>query len=442
MSITSQTKQDSVSIKDFFENFDLEISEYQRPYVWSGQQIINLYNDLIDFSGNQKDLPDYYLGNIILVKSDKSDKFKIIDGQQRIISLLIIDRLISNKFHSISLDINSKVTADNIKKNAGYLKQHLKQINDKIQINWDRVNITYIIAKNDDQAFKFYTTLSTSGRRLAGIDIIKPFHLQAIEKDKQEEKALQLEKYQFDHNKLANIVKILLRARYWKGIDFKDFPRNHIDEQWKIALENEFVKNTKNRPEDKKYLFGIQSDDLIQIIPPNYKIDQPLNKGLNSINYMLHFAELWDKIIKRINDLKLDIITNVSYLSGTEFNHEYFQAVLLTFVSKFGEATLYEDGFSEQVRLLFKFCYYPRLDVRVTKKTIVGFEQNIKLLNRILVAYDKEEILDYCIKYTDYNLLNSYYDIKKDEFKGRPTLKNLDNYLSIDPNNLTNPFFN
>lgn len=68
MCTTSLTKQDSVSIKNFFKNLDLEISEYQRPYVWTGQQIINLHNDLIEFSSNQKEIPDYYLGNIILGK--------------------------------------------------------------------------------------------------------------------------------------------------------------------------------------------------------------------------------------------------------------------------------------------------------------------------------------------------------------------------------------
>ncbi len=442
MHTTSSTKQDSISIKEFLTNYDLEISEYQRPYLWSGQQIIDLYKDLIDFSDNQKDLPNYYLGNIILVKSSKSDIYKIIDGQQRIISLLIINQLTSNKFNPISLEITSKVTADNIKRNAGYLKSHIKQIRDKIEINWELLNITYIIAENDDQAFKFYTTLSTSGKRLAGIDIIKPFHLQAIPKEQQEEKAIQLEKYQFDQNKLENIVKILLRSRYWKGINFRDFPRNHVVDEWKIELENEFVKNTKDQTEDNKYLFGIESKELIQFIPSNYKTDQPLNKGLNSINYILYFAELWDKITNRINEIELGKINDVSYLKGTEFNQEYFQATILTFVSKFGESVLYSDNFGEYIKLVFKICFYTRLSKPVKKDSIYNFEKENQLINRILIAYTVNEIIEFCENYYNKEIITKHIDFIKNSNKKSPTLSRFRDHFNVDHNNRTNPFFN
>ncbi|MDM1679850.1 DUF262 domain-containing protein [Myroides odoratimimus] len=431
--------QDSVSIDFFLTNNFLEISEYQRPYVWTGQQIINLYNDLIDFSSSQEDLPDYYLGSIILVKSKEPGEYKIVDGQQRIISLLIIDRLINKQFHQNSLNITSKATADNIRKNAGYLKSYIKQHSDKIQINWERVNITYIIAENDDQAFKFYTTLSTSGKRLTGIDIIKPFHLQAIPKACQEEKAILLEKYQFDQNKLENIVKILLRARYWKGVDFKEFPRNHVEAGWKIELESEFVKNTRDQLDDIKYFSGIQINGINNQFFPVYKVGQPLNKGINSINYILYFAGLWDKITDRINDLKLNAI---NFSDNTAFNQEYFQATLLSFVSKFGEDIIHNKKFEEDLKLLFKICFYTRLNKPVSKDTIYNFEKENKLINRILLAYSIEEIREYCISFYNPQIIKKFKEHLKEESKNPTTIQRFAKKLDVNCDNIINPFFN
>lgn len=82
------------------------IPEYQRPYSWSDDEIITLFDDLWEFSidhtqpGGAK---SYFLGCIVSYKEDNDDALKqrqIIDGQQRITSLFLLLRAIFKKLEN------------------------------------------------------------------------------------------------------------------------------------------------------------------------------------------------------------------------------------------------------------------------------------------------------------------------------------------------------
>lgn len=82
------------------------IPEYQRPYSWSDDEIITLFDDLWEFSidhtqpGGAK---SYFLGCIVSYKEDNDDSLKqrqIIDGQQRITSLFLLLRAIFKKLEN------------------------------------------------------------------------------------------------------------------------------------------------------------------------------------------------------------------------------------------------------------------------------------------------------------------------------------------------------
>ena len=78
------------NINDVFSEKNYTIPFYQRPYCWLPQHMKELLNDLYDsFNTNEK---HYYLGQIIVVKKDNNNNnnYDIIDGQQRLTSLLLI----------------------------------------------------------------------------------------------------------------------------------------------------------------------------------------------------------------------------------------------------------------------------------------------------------------------------------------------------------------
>ena len=80
------------------------IPEYQRPYAWSDEQIETLFDDLWEFTNNitedENAQTTYFLGSIVTY-DNKENEQEIIDGQQRITSLLLLLRAIYAKLVAI-----------------------------------------------------------------------------------------------------------------------------------------------------------------------------------------------------------------------------------------------------------------------------------------------------------------------------------------------------
>lgn len=69
----------------------LNIPDYQRSYTWKAKNVIQLLDDVVRFSK----YPEYRIGTIIL--HDNGNTLDIVDGQQRIITSLLIARYLTEK---------------------------------------------------------------------------------------------------------------------------------------------------------------------------------------------------------------------------------------------------------------------------------------------------------------------------------------------------------
>ena len=152
----------------------LAIPEYQRPYVWGEKEILRLLRDISLHQCNA----DYYLGSLILHRI--GGKLNIIDGQQRITTLLIMQQF---QQQQLCMDIvyEAPVSIARIEKNIEILRR--KIASDEItlkQIDLDRINVTLVVTDSEDLAYTFFETQNTGGKRLSGPDIIKSHHLRAI----------------------------------------------------------------------------------------------------------------------------------------------------------------------------------------------------------------------------------------------------------------------
>lgn len=93
------------------------IPEYQRPYAWSNDQIITLFQDLWEFtearvdSDNPHSGKTYFLGSVVSFVNESNEQ-EIIDGQQRITSLFLLLRAIYT--HIVSEETLTK-EAENFK---------------------------------------------------------------------------------------------------------------------------------------------------------------------------------------------------------------------------------------------------------------------------------------------------------------------------------------
>lgn len=78
------------------------IPEYQRPYAWTEDEIRTLFDDLRDFTEKrikENQIETYFLGCIVSYKN-KNNELEIIDGQQRITSLMLLLRAIYTKLEN------------------------------------------------------------------------------------------------------------------------------------------------------------------------------------------------------------------------------------------------------------------------------------------------------------------------------------------------------
>ncbi len=99
---------------------DFLIPDYQRPYAWNEEQCQTLWDDIFAFSfpnNNYEEFDEneeYFLGSIVTFKNDNG-KLEIIDGQQRLTTLMLILRAFYDKF-AHTQDQNSQLIRGKIEK--------------------------------------------------------------------------------------------------------------------------------------------------------------------------------------------------------------------------------------------------------------------------------------------------------------------------------------
>ena len=65
----NQIRVKSLSIPKLF-SLPLDIPEYQRPYVWTKNEVLTLLKDIYAYQQHSQEEPMYYLGSIILHEHD------------------------------------------------------------------------------------------------------------------------------------------------------------------------------------------------------------------------------------------------------------------------------------------------------------------------------------------------------------------------------------
>lgn len=120
----AELKIDKKTIERLFQDEEsgFLIPDYQRPYSWENTECKTLWDDLVSFAipNNNRDQfkkdAKYYLGSIVtFVNKEKDNKKEIIDGQQRLTTLMLLLRVFYTKFEGMN-DNFSVETRKNIKK--------------------------------------------------------------------------------------------------------------------------------------------------------------------------------------------------------------------------------------------------------------------------------------------------------------------------------------
>lgn len=115
----SKLNVDQKTIKDLFQDkrADFLIPDYQRPYAWGETECQTLWDDIFTFA-----IPDeartkfdrnseYFLGPIVTYKNENS-QLEVIDGQQRLTTLMLLLRAFYAKFGHMKDEASVETSKD------------------------------------------------------------------------------------------------------------------------------------------------------------------------------------------------------------------------------------------------------------------------------------------------------------------------------------------
>ena len=103
--------------KVFSDDYVFDIPRYQRPYVWEEETVQQLLDDIKDAKDRGGDEP-YFLGSIVLMRSNSDVKSQVVDGQQRLTTLTmlfcVLRELSTNSTIRTDLDKRVRAASDTI----------------------------------------------------------------------------------------------------------------------------------------------------------------------------------------------------------------------------------------------------------------------------------------------------------------------------------------
>ena len=378
-------------IKDILQE-DLWIPSYQRAYSWQERHVQQLLNDVIFFSKNRPDIA-YRLGTIIL--HEKDNKKYIVDGQQRLITLNIIQYILGKKEANIlyendqNFENSKKSIFDNYKVIELWAKdKHENDLKNFEEFLFKNCQVVVITLNDLGEAFQFFDTQNSRGKDLYPHDILKAYHLRRMSSEPDEkqfkvdtmwqemgEERLNklFEEYLYHIKRWSqdkNVYKEPFnkdKVDYFKGID----PATHYHQLSKTAQITSLVyaafEMLQKLPTSLKECI---SKELTSI----YQIDMPVVEGYHFFKMVQYcdklfgdWVEEYAKVSGKEKAIKFQQCNYVpkwlkdSYdgaeRTGDKAVRNLFDNALVYYIDKFGERNLHQA-----IRYLVNYCYSLRFE--------------------------------------------------------------------------------
>ena len=312
----SKLNIDQKTIKGLFSDkkSDFLIPDYQRPYAWGENECQTLWDDIFSFAIPDEDATkfkqddEYYLGPIVIFKNDYG-KLEIIDGQQRLTTLMLLLRAFYERAGLMqdketvtmrkmieqciwktdefgepdkkALKINSEVATDEDKEeflkilkqgttteefksryadNYRFFEKSIDIFLNKYPTFFPYLPIRIlnncillpIEAENQDTALRIFSTLNDRGKPLSDADIFKAefykYYSKKGEKDLFIEKWKELEQTSIQTFKTNDSSSSLdeLFTRYMYYLRAKQKNTNSTTDALRKFYEKEYYKELKN----------------------------------------------------------------------------------------------------------------------------------------------------------------------------------------------------
>ncbi len=423
----SENSSVKVSVQSFTEFFDetalpVAVDTYQRGFVWGRDKVMQLAEDLVAHEALGVDATPYYMGTLLVHWSPEKNKRFIIDGQQRLTALCILHRQLAGALPERFAMTYSPSSARCIR-SAAEVFESGRQPGAEI---FTRIRFTVIDVERVDLAFTFFDTQNNRGVPLHATDLLKAYHLRAVEGPSQERLqticASGWEQVQQSHAALGTDAEVkdsaprlfelfLWRARSWTGTQLE--PGGHD------ALMETFQKGTwpAGRTGDAIPLYRSRQNRLgtqlrlaeggqreIQTHPITlseqaadlpFALRQPVHKGIGFFLYAEKYGAL-------LQWLFLDDTRSTERLRFRQVNEDLMGAnsIYLREIFVLG-ALMYADQFGEEKLWEFGLWYEHALGAIRLQKQQVRYEaaknfyrdDTLNLLDVIAGAYLPDQVI-------------------------------------------------
>ncbi len=367
----------------------LIIPPYQRPYKWTAKNVNQLISDLLTFKHQQQ----YRLGTLVLHNDE------IVDGQQRIITLALLIRVMYEALPEGTVKANYQQQLKGVEafmqsKNVAFTHRYtLHNVVENIhaiqqrQADFDQQLLDFLLNKCEfvvvrlgsiSEAFQFFDAQNARGKDLAPHDLLKAYHLREIPSLTEEDSHNIDEWQKLPTDKLKELFLILFRAKRWShGKTAKYFTKDHTEMFKGISLID-----GKRYPfyqmEIIAHLFTtMYNQDPVRIIDQQrieypFNLDDQIVNGGRFFDMIRHYAALYQRIRNYRDTLPdgsraKEIMKMVKTYKGCQrtgdrYVRSMFYTVLLYYVDRFGEEEL-----DRVVPQFFIWAYKLRLELSAVR---------------------------------------------------------------------------
>ena len=362
---------------------NLKIPEYQRPYKWTEKNVNSLIDDII----SNKDKSEYRLGTLVFYKNKET--LDIVDGQQRIVTLMLILRALSENYKKVNElydaknelwghKFNNPISQNNIFKNYQLIKQRINDF-DEPTVDFLLTKCTFVkIVLNDvSEAFQFFDSQNSRGKELEPHDLLKAYHLREMREIPSDEQTEIIEKWEdIDTDELANLFEYLYRIKNWsKSKSAREFTKDEISVFKGISLNNKiYYPYERIFYVAEFFIEKIAKAPLVETEYP-FQLDNIIINGKRFFEMIYQYSKLkkdLPNLIKKWNSEIYNILyadhkyNNKDYAGyyrvGDNYTKILFECACMYFLDKFGEDKELEKVFEK----IFLWAFY----IRLTSKRI------------------------------------------------------------------------
>lgn len=354
-------------------NYEFLIPSYQRGYRWTERQIKDLLNDIYEFiqqkESKTENVGDFYCLQPIIVKKEKENNYKLIDGQQRLTTIYIILNYLQKKQFSIKFEtrdkskdflnnISNEINNDNIdfhhiskayieiKNWFELLEETEATIKDEFYINLGKYTkvLWYEINENEDERDVF-TRMNSGKIPLTNAELIKALFLNSKNFETEEKSLKQIEiAKEWDDMEFT-----LQNNEFWYFLTKnKDYPT-------RIEILFKIFSNEQIQDDFSTYRFFSKQDDIVKIWSEN---EESIKKVFLSLKFWFDNRKLYHLIgylISTENNKIEELYNNFKVKTKSEFTTELITLITESIDINNIETLDYNDNKKEVFNVLLLF---------------------------------------------------------------------------------------